>query len=92
MAFYMGTVRGDFNLCGLLEIREVEMETWFLLYGGNSSDGRGQGVYCGRTIDKHRAKKHYDSCKDNPYSTGKVVIVSDRNEEMAGWQTEWEKL
>ena len=51
---------------------------WYLLYGGASADGRGEGVYKGRTEIKSRAFTFYcEHIKDNPYSTGKVMIVTD---------------
>ena len=51
---------------------------WYLLYGGSSVDGRGDAVYKGRTIEKSEALAFYvKHIKDNPYSTGKVQIVTD---------------
>lgn len=55
------------------------MSTWYLLFEGSSADGRGNPDYVGRTTDPAAAKKHFrmvDYRKD-PYSTGKVMIVTD---------------
>lgn len=52
--------------------------TWYLLYGGSSEDGRGPGVYEGRTTDVKVAlafRKKLD--KVGPYSTGYVHAVTD---------------
>ena len=68
------------------------METWFLLYGGTSEDGRGDGRYIGRTTDVLAAYKHYRDCAENPYSVGKVVIVTDKGMETAGRSTKWGAL
>jgi hypothetical protein len=58
---------------------------WFVLYDGSSPDGRGQGQFCGRTTDPHKALEHFKECKSNPYSTGSVLIVTDKEEGRA-WQ------
>ena len=68
------------------------METWYLLYGGESEDGRGSGKYIGRTTDKTVAEKHFKQCRKNPYSTGKVQIVTDTSSEVAYAQTRWESI
>ena len=67
-------------------------KTWYLLYDGNSADGRGTGSYMGRTLNQQEARKHYDKCMSNPYSTGKVVIVTDTTERLAGQDTDWDSL
>jgi hypothetical protein len=54
------------------------METWYLLFDGNSPDGRGTGNYLGRTIDVDGALNHFWKTKTNPYSTGYVMIVTDK--------------
>ncbi len=51
--------------------------TWFLLYGGTSEDGRGPGVYIGRTTDKTIAFEHCKNQEENPYATGCVVAFTD---------------
>lgn len=50
--------------------------TWYLLYGGSSEDGRGPGVYEGRTTDVSVALKHHKKI-DSPYSTGYITAVTD---------------
>lgn len=59
------------------------MNTWYILYGGQSVDGLGPGRFCGRTTDINRALEHYRSVRKNPYSTGGVRIVTDTREKMA---------
>ena len=55
------------------------MNEWYLLYGGSSADGRGDAVYKGRTIEKSEALAFYvKHIKDNPYSTGKVQIITNQ--------------
>jgi len=49
-------------------------------------------VYVGRTTDKTVAEKHYKQCRKNPYSTGKVQIVTDTSSEVAYAQTRWESI
>ena len=51
--------------------------TWYLLYDGSSTDGRGTPDYVGRTTDKSVAEKHANRCSENPYCTGYVLEVSD---------------
>lgn len=64
------------------------MKTWFLLYGGQSEDGMGPSEYLGRTTDPDTAQKFYEAIKSNPYSTGRVLIVTDSKVEMAGLEAE----
>lgn len=64
--------------------------TWYLLFGGQSADGRGFGPYVGRTTDTDVAKAHYEKCSKNPYSTGRVQIVTDKNIKVAGPRTNWD--
>jgi hypothetical protein len=52
-------------------------ETWFLLYGGESADGLGPGRYETRTTDEEVAKRHLERIRENPYSTGKVMVITD---------------
>ena len=70
---------------------EETMETWYLLFDGSSADGRGQGRYIGRTTDKEAARKHYMKCAKDPYSTGRVDIVTDTKIERAWSGTDWER-
>lgn len=55
----------------------AKRETWFLLFGGQSSDGRGDGKYEGRTTDVKEAADHMRKVSSNPYSVGSVQIVTD---------------
>ena len=54
------------------------MDTWFLLEDGSSPDGRGRGKYVGRTTDKQKALKHFMKVRKSPYSTGRVLVVTDK--------------
>lgn len=56
---------------------ETVNETWYLLYDGDSVDGMGHAKYAGRTCIFVDALSHYLKCKNNPYSTGYVEIVTD---------------
>ncbi len=81
------------SLCewlGALRRSEEKMETWYLLFDGISADGRGEGRYIGRTTDKEVARKHYMKCANDPYSTGRVDIVTDTRIERAWSLTDWE--
>lgn len=64
-------------------------ETWFLLYNGESEDGMGSGKYYARTTDKNIAKQHWGKIKNNPYSTGKVVAVTDTKEQRIIYDYDW---
>lgn len=63
------------------------MENWYLLYDSTSQDGWGHPKYVSRTLDKKVALKHFDNCKKNPYSIGKVVIITDATERVV-WSRE----
>lgn len=52
-------------------------EAWYLLYDGDSVDGRGKGVYVGRTLNASVAAKHYRKIIINPYSTGYITVITD---------------
>lgn len=65
---------------------------WFLLYDGTSADGLGPPRYCGRTPNKQKAREHYLKVSSNPYSVGKVEIVTDDAIEYACPFTNWEAL
>lgn len=64
------------------------METWFLLYGGESPDGMGVAEYVGRTTDPATAEAFKEAIDSNPYSTGHVLIVTDSEERVAGFGVE----
>jgi hypothetical protein len=68
------------------------MNTWFLLFSGQSCDGRGQPAYTTRTEDIKVAKKHYKECKVNPYSFGYVAIITDKGYTIASDNTDWSSL
>jgi len=65
-------------------------ETWYLLFAGTTADGMGGGNYCGRTTDKERARKHWEECKSNPYSVGKVIAVTDTKHRRIVFDYEWD--
>jgi hypothetical protein len=69
---------------------EEAMKTWYLLFDGSSVDGRGEGTYVGRTTDREAARKHYVRCAKDPYSTGRVDIVTDTKLESAWSDTDWQ--
>jgi len=61
-------------------------EVWYLLFDGDSPDGRGTPAYAGRTLDVKKAMAHHQKCKADPYCTGYTVIVSDkRHSQPTGW-------
>ena len=66
------------------------METWYLLFVGSSPDGLGHSIYDGRTTDKEEAIRHFEEIKSNPYSTGKVVIVTDEEYRVATWKEDFD--
>lgn len=66
-------------------------ETWFLLFDGSSPDGRGSAEFKMRTLDKEIALRHWKRCKDNPYSTGYVLIITDRECLRPLREVEWNK-
>lgn len=64
------------------------METWFLLFGGSSADGRGPGNYEGRTTDASVALKHFNKVQADPYSTGYVQVITDTESKRALYREE----
>lgn len=75
-----------------VEQKVVISETWFVLFDGSSEDGRGGGRYCGRTTNKEIARKHYEKFAKNPYSCGKVFIVTNESAGNADHWTDWGAL
>lgn len=67
-------------------------ETWFLLYNGVSADGRGSGTYAGQTTDAREAMEHWLALRSNPYSTGKVVAVTDSEWLRIGCERDWDRF
>lgn len=55
-------------------------ENWYILYGGTSADGLGPSKFIGRTTDRDIAMEHYLAIRNDPYSTGKVVIITNDRE------------
>ena len=53
---------------------------WFVLYDGTSPDGRGgmyNANYVGRTLSVKKAKKFYkENIHNNPYSIGRVTVIT----------------
>ena len=49
-------------------------------------------MYAGWTVDKEKARKHFDSINKNPYSTGKVTCVTDTKLINRMWDDDWNKL
>lgn len=49
----------------------------YLLYSGESCDGAGQGYFLRATESKEDAAEYYRSIKFNPYSIGKVVVLTE---------------
>ncbi len=66
--------------------------TWYILYDGLSVDGRGDPDFYKRTTDKQEAIEHWKKCKDNPYSTGKVVAYTDTKQIRIIFDYHWEGL
>lgn len=52
------------------------MKTIYLLWDGGSEDGRGTPDYAGMTDNIDEAREHFNICKDDPYCTGRVDIVT----------------
>ena len=50
---------------------------WFLLFGGESVDGRGPATYVGRTLDPLIAYEFLLEIEKNPYSVGYVCRVTN---------------
>ena len=58
--------------CQRARIEAVSKVPRFALYGGQSADGRGPGVFAGWTWDREEAELWADENRGNPYSTGYV--------------------
>lgn len=67
----------------------MRTDTWFLLYGGSSVDGRGPGIYKGRTADESVAREHHSEISKDPYSTGYVLRVTDSGIEHIHGCSKW---
>lgn len=49
----------------------------FLLYSGTSVDGYGASKFLKATESKEEAFEHYKNIKFDPYSTGKVQVLTE---------------
>ena len=56
------------------------MNSWYLLYAGDSVDGRGRPQYIGRTTDEQEAMRYAYECTLSPYNIGRVIEVTDSSE------------
>lgn len=54
-----------------------EEQTWFILYGGTSVDGRGHEAFVERTTNSKVAKRHLKRNEKNPYFVGSVDVITD---------------
>jgi hypothetical protein len=64
----------------------------FLLFSGDSPDGRGPAEYVGRTADPAEAYAHYQAVRADPYSTGGVTLLTASEKRALGWfDGDWEK-
>jgi hypothetical protein len=68
------------------------METWYMLFDGESEDGRGEGEYHSRTTSKQKAMEFYSKIESNLYSVGYVLIVTDKACRKASSFTDWGSL
>jgi hypothetical protein len=66
--------------------------TWYILYDGQSVDGRGNPEFYKRTTDKQEAMEHWKKCKEDPYSIGKVVAYTDEQQITFFWEHIWSVL
>lgn len=67
--------------CGENTVEDTD-SPWYLLYGGTSEDGIGQGEYEGRTRSRGKALEHYWKIKRDTYSVGRVVIYTKTEEKL----------
>jgi hypothetical protein len=52
-------------------------DPWFVLFGGSSVDGRGEGSFLRRTTDASEAAAHFQKCANDFYSIGYVLKITD---------------
>lgn len=55
----------------------------YLLYGGESEDGRGQGEFKKVAMSADEARQWFKGIEANPWSTGKVQILTGTTLEVA---------
>jgi hypothetical protein len=60
-------------------------EAWYLIYEGSSPDGRGSPAFSYRTTDRARALNSLKEMRDNPYSNGYVIMVTDEESTDLSW-------
>ena len=58
------------------------LKVTYLLYDGDSPDGRGTPKLTGQTTNKERARKHLLKTKNDPYPTGKVERLCGKNKDL----------
>lgn len=66
-------------------------ETWYLLYEGTSVDGSGSAPYHSRTTVKEVAKWFWEKERRNPYSTSRVVVITDTKEQRIVYGSQWDQ-
>lgn len=64
----------------------------FLLYAGTSVDGAGPGEFWGWTVDMDEARRHWDKCRADPHSVGRVVAIQGSQKLEFVWKEDWERL
>lgn len=52
------------------------MVTWFILFSGESEDGRGIAKFAGRTTDYFVAEKHLKAVRKSLYTYGHVAVYA----------------
>ena len=57
------------------------MRDWYVIYDGQSEDGRGHPSYRSRTYSRRIAEGHAKRMKKNPYCNGYVIWLHDKKEE-----------
>lgn len=65
------------------------MRKIFLLFSGQSVDGRGEPEYTGVTEDASAALKHFKRCRKSPYATGKVMILTEKEFKVASNESDF---
>ena len=72
--------------------KPISKQTWYILYGGTSVDGRGDEVFVERTTNYKKAKKHLKRNAKNPYFLGSVDVITDEYKEKVFSVDELKKL
>jgi hypothetical protein len=58
-------------------MRDLISDNWYVLYEGESEDGRGVPSYAGRTYSPKAALAHWEKGMRNPHSIGRVDRITD---------------